>query len=95
MQDLAAKHPSSIGLPSKPGRGTTDRVSISLVGKVFCKVDGSCGAIEVGDLLTTSHTPGHAMKATDSQRAFGAVIGKALKSWSEGSGPIPILVALG
>ena len=62
---------------------------------VFCKVDGSCGAIEVGDLLTTSHTPGHAMKATDSQRAFGAVIGKALKSWSEGSGPIPILVALG
>ena len=50
-----------------------------LVGKVFCKVDG---AIDVGDLLTTSQTPGHAMKATDPQRAFGAVIGKALKSWS-------------
>jgi len=72
-----------------------NRLSIRLVGKVFCKVDGSLGAIDVGDLLTTSQTPGHAMKATDPQRAFGAVIGKALKSWSGGAGLIPILVALG
>jgi hypothetical protein len=74
---------------------SANRLSISLVGKVFCKVDGSSGAIEVGDLLTTSNTPGHAMKATDPQRAFGAVIGKALKQWSGGAGLIPILVALG
>jgi len=74
---------------------SANRLSISLVGKVFCKVDGSCGAIKVGDLLTTSHTPGHAMKAIDPQRAFGAVIGKALKPWSGGTGLIPILVALG
>jgi len=74
---------------------SANRLSISLVGKVFCKVDGSRDAIEVGDLLTTSPTPGHAMKATDPQRAFGAVIGKALKSWSGGTGLIPILVALG
>ncbi len=74
---------------------SANRLSISLIGKVFCKVDGSCGGIGVGDLLTTSHTPGHAMKATDPQRAFGAVIGKALKPWSGGTGLIPILVALG
>lgn len=72
-----------------------DRLSISLVGKVFCKVDGSYGQIAVGDLLTTSRTPGHAMKASDPQRAFGAVIGKALMPWSGGAGLIPVLVALG
>lgn len=72
-----------------------NRLSISLVGKAFCKVDGRYSPIAVGDLLTTSPTPGHAMKATDSRRAFGAVIGKALRPWREGSGLIPILIALG
>jgi len=74
---------------------SANRLSVSLVGKVYCKVDGSSGAIDVGDLLTTSPTPGHAMKASDPRRAFGAIIGKALGSWSRGRGLIPILVALG
>ena len=51
-----------------------NRLSISLVGKVFCKVDGRDSPIAVGDLLTTSPTPGHAMKATDSRRAFSAAL---------------------
>ena len=34
------------------------------------------------------------MKATDQQRAFGAVLGKALRPLASGSGLIPILVAL-
>jgi len=71
-----------------------DRTPIALIGKVFCKVDGDHGAIEVGDLLTTSSTPGHAMKAIDQQRAFGAVIGKALQPCAGVRGLIPILVAL-
>lgn len=71
------------------------RLSISLVGKVFCKVDGQYAPIAVGDLLTSSPTPGHAMKATDPRRAFGAILGKALRPWGDGSGLIPILVALG
>jgi hypothetical protein len=62
---------------------------------VFCKVDGAYGSIAVGDLLTTSPTPGHAMKACDPQRAFGAVLGKALKPWIGARGLIPILVTLG
>jgi hypothetical protein len=44
--------------------------------------------------LTTSDTPGHAMKATDPNRAFGAVVGKALRPLDKGSGLIPILIAL-
>ena len=70
------------------------RMPIALVGKVFCKADASQSPIEVGDLLTTSDVPGHAMKAADPFKAFGAVIGKALRPLETGTGLIPILVAL-
>jgi hypothetical protein len=75
-------------------RASDGRLPIALVGKVYCKVDADNGAIEVGDLLTTSPTPGHAMKASDPSQAFGAVLGKALQSLKSGKGMIPILVAL-
>lgn len=71
-----------------------DRMPIALMGKVFCMADADFGAIEVGDLLTTSSTTGHAMKASEPYKAFGAVIGKALKSLDFGKGLIPILVTL-
>jgi hypothetical protein len=64
------------------------------MGKVFCKVDARFGAIQVGDLLTPSFTIGHAMKANDPLKAFGAVIGKALRPLQEGQDLIPILIAL-
>jgi hypothetical protein len=72
----------------------SNRQPIALLGKVFCKVDAQYGVIEVGDLLTTSPTPGHAMKADDPLKAFGTVIGKALRPLAEGQGLIPILIAL-
>jgi hypothetical protein len=72
----------------------TKRLPVGLMGKVYCKVDAQFSPIEIGDLLTTSSTPGHAMKATDSLKAFGSVIGKALGSLQEGQGLIPILIAL-
>jgi hypothetical protein len=84
----------------KPGivlgkeQSRSDRMPIALLGKVFCKVDASHAQIEVGDLLTTSPTPGHAMKASDQLKAFGAVIGKALRPLKEGQGLVPILIAL-
>lgn len=67
---------------------------IALVGRAFCRVDADPAAIAIGDLLTTSDTPGHAMKAADADRAFGAVIGKALAPLAGGQGMIPVLVAL-
>jgi hypothetical protein len=73
---------------------TDDRPVIALTGKVWCYVDADQDPIELGDLLTTSRTPGHAMRATDQARAFGAVIGKALAGLSRGHGLIPVLVAL-
>lgn len=75
-------------------RTDRNRRPLALIGKAYCKVDASLGAIEIGDLLTTSSTPGHAMKAQDANRAFGTVIGKALRPFADGLGLIPILVAL-
>ena len=72
----------------------SDTVAIALIGKVYCKADARYAPIEIGDLLTTSATPGHAMKASDGVRLAGAVIGKALVPLGSGTGLIPILVAL-
>jgi hypothetical protein len=74
---------------------TAGRRSVALIGKANCLVDSSHGAIAVGDLLTTSPTAGHAMRASDSQRAFGSVLGKALQPWDGGRGLIAALVMLG
>ncbi len=71
-----------------------NRRPIALVGKVYCKVDASLGAVNVGDLLTTSPTSGHAMRATDIAASFGAIIGKALGPLHAGQGLLPIVVAL-
>jgi hypothetical protein len=71
-----------------------NRMPLALVGKVYCKVDARYAPIEVGDLLTTSATLGHAMKAEDPLKAFGAVIGKALHPLEVGQGMIPILITL-
>jgi cytoskeletal protein CcmA (bactofilin family) len=71
-----------------------NRKPVALVGKVYCKADAHYASIEVGDLLTTSDTPGHAMKAVDPLRAFGSVIGKALRPLKAGQSMIPILIAL-
>jgi hypothetical protein len=71
-----------------------NRQPLALSGKVYCKVDAQYSPIQVGDLLTTSATPGHAMKAEDPARSFGAVIGKALQPLKNGEGLIPILVSL-
>lgn len=70
------------------------RCAVALLGKVFCKVDADQAPIRVGDLLTTSSTPGHAMKAVDRVQAFGAIIGKALQPLPAGRGLISVLVAL-
>jgi hypothetical protein len=71
-----------------------NRMPLALVGKVYCKVDAQYGPIQVGDMLTTCPTPGHAMKASDPLKAFGSVIGKALRPLDSGQGLIPILVNL-
>jgi hypothetical protein len=67
---------------------------VALSGRVYCWVDASRGAIKPGDLLTTSSTPGHAMKASDGAKAQGAIIGKAMTGLKSGRGLVLVLVTL-
>jgi hypothetical protein len=80
-----------LGRSHSSGEG---KAPIALVGRVYCKVDADYSPIAVGDLLTTSSTPGHAMKAADPLKGFGSVVGKALRPLESGQGLLPILVAL-
>ena len=75
------------------GPGQTGSM-VTLGAFAYCKVDADLGAIEVGDLLTTSPTRGHAQKVLDRQQASGAILGKALGPLKQGRGLIPILVTL-
>jgi hypothetical protein len=67
---------------------------IAMTGRVWCYVDAAFGSVRPGDRLTTSPTPGHAMKATDAGRCSGAVIGKAMTELKEGKGLVLVLVNL-
>lgn len=67
---------------------------VALSGRVYCWADASNGPIEPGDLLTTSATPGHAMKVTDHAKAQGAIIGKAMTKLEQGKGLVLVLVTL-
>lgn len=67
---------------------------VALTGRVWCRVDADRGPVRPGDLLTTSATPGHAMRASDPARRAGAVIGKAMTSLEAGRGLVLVLVNL-
>jgi len=67
---------------------------VAMTGRVYVKCTAENGAIEAGDLLTTSSLVGHAMRATDHERGFGAVIGKAMTPLDEGEGLVLVLVNL-
>lgn len=66
---------------------------VALTGRVYCYVDADFAPVRPGDLLTTSATPGHAMKA-DPAQAAGATIGKAMTALESGKGLVLVLVNL-
>jgi hypothetical protein len=68
--------------------------NVALTGRVYVLADASNGSIQPGDLLTTSSTPGHAMKVTDHTRAQGAILGKAMSGLKDGKGLVLVLVTL-
>lgn len=70
------------------------KVPVGMSGRVWVKCDATQGPIHVGDLLTTSATPGHAMRASDASRATGAILGKAMTSLESGRGLVLVLVSL-
>jgi len=83
-----------LGSGVRLGAGQFD-YDVALAGRVYCMVDATDEAIQAGDLLTTSATPGYAMKAADYTRSQGAILGKAMESLEKGhKGQILVLVTL-
>ncbi|MFH8939644.1 hypothetical protein [Streptomyces griseosporeus] len=78
----------------REGKNGACRSAVAVTGKVWCQADASSRPIRVGNLLTTSSTPGHAMAALDRNAAFGAVLGKALTPLESGTGLVLVLVGL-
>ena len=68
--------------------------NVALSGRVYVLADAETGVIKPGDLLTTSDTPGHAMKVADHGKAQGAILGKAMSGLKEGKGLVLVLVTL-
>jgi hypothetical protein len=95
-----AEDPTVVGVvAASPGvvlgssdRGADSEAAVAFAGVTRCKVDADYGPVYPGDLLVTSPTPGHAMRA-DVPRP-GTVIGKALEELPTGSGVIRVLVML-
>ncbi len=82
-------------LGNLPGTDRESSPPVALSGRVWTWCDASEHAIEPGDLLTTSQTPGHAMKAVDAERRGGAVIGKAMSALKQGEkGLVLVLINL-
>ena len=78
----------------QPGTLADGKHPVALTGRVWCFVDADRGAVVPGDMLTTSDTPGHAMKVGDHGLAQGAIIGKAMTSLESGRGLVMVLVTL-
>ena len=87
---------SGAGNRLRNNQRTTDnpKRSMAIAGKVTCLAIAHNQPIEIGDMLTTSAIMGHAMKATDREKSFGTIVGKALSPLDKGFGIIQILITL-
>lgn len=66
---------------------------VALAGRVWVYTDASYEAVQPGDWLASSNTPGYAMKAANSMR--DGIIGKAMTSLSRGKkGYVLMMIAL-
>jgi len=82
------------GITLRGSESTDTSIPVTLTGTVYCRVTNANGAIQPGDLLTTSAVPGHAMKVTDFEAARGAILGKAMQAMDQEQGLILILASL-
>jgi hypothetical protein len=77
----------AIGIAVSASTDDTVEVAATIV---EVRVDAGCGAIVPGDLLTSSPTPGAAMRMVEP--GVGAIVGKALEPLETGIGTIRVLV---
>jgi hypothetical protein len=102
QDSLAGVHstkPALLG-GAQDGADLTGKIPLAVAGIVPVKVTDENGPIAPGDLLTSSSTPGRAMKASKLRVggvAFypsGVILGKALEPLASGEGVVEALVIL-
>jgi hypothetical protein len=95
---LAPNDPYLVGVTvDSPGieisNGTFDGIRVAIAGRAKVKVTGENGPIQVGDYLTSSSTPGVAMRSS----GHGKVLGQALTAYTEEEenaiGSVVVLIA--
>ncbi len=85
-------HPNTLGNWKEGWEEDGNLVPAGLLGQIETKVSAENGSIVPGDPLTSSSTPGVAMKATSS----GPIVGKALEAYGgSGVGKIMVFVSTG
>jgi hypothetical protein len=84
----------SPGITLRGHANLKNKTSLTLSGTAYALATAANGSIRVGDLLTTSSVPGHAMKATDAKASRGAILGKAMQDLRGDTGAILILASL-
>jgi hypothetical protein len=102
QDSLAGVYSTKPGVVGGAGDGedTAGKAPLAVSGVVPVKATDEGGPIQPGDALTSSSTPGHAMKAAKVRVGgialfpSGVVIGKALEPMSEGRDVIRALVVL-
>lgn len=72
----------------------TGEFPIALAGKAYVYANTENGPIKIGDMLTSSSSPGYAMKVNDYEKARGAIIGKAMTALDSGDGFVLVLISL-
>ena len=87
-----AQDPGVVGIATSEAVSIDGEFRVELAGANYAvlKVDAGYGEIRAGDLLTSSYTPGHAMRAIEI--VPGTIIGKALEPLDSGTGSIRVLV---
>jgi len=86
---VISTRPGHVLADPEAGTATGRPVLVALSGRIPVKVSTGNGAIHAGDFLTTSATPGVAMKATRP----GQVIGRALEGYSGSSQGLILMFA--
>jgi hypothetical protein len=88
--------PGILGTHENGTAGASGQVPVAVLGIVPVKVSAENGPVRPGDLLTTSSTPGHAMRCVGLEQCFGRTLGKALEGLPAGqtTGTIQVLVTL-
>jgi hypothetical protein len=91
---IFSKRPGIVA-SSHPMEGLLEtEIPVAIMGIVPCKASAENGPIAVGDLLTTSSIPGHAMMVVNRLTSAGTIVGKAMEWLASGTGMIKVMVML-